>query len=120
MKFIELISRITFIVISVFHFIFNLVIFEINYLQGNYRYIYNINAAGEADFEAVMMIVILFPFLIGLMYFLGDFKKNMIINDGKKDRSKSGLESGGMGRNKTEECRYPNKTKKSNNIIFAK
>ena len=46
-----------------FHFTFNYVIFMLNYMNGVYIWEVNSNGIGEANFEAVMMTLII-PFLI--------------------------------------------------------
>ncbi len=72
---LEIYSRLTFLIIGSFHFSFNWYIFELNYIRGTYRWIMNINAIGEADIEAIIMLILLFPFLLGAWYHIKDFKK---------------------------------------------
>ena len=72
---LEVISRITFLVIGTFHFLFNWSIFEINYFRQTYVWKMNINSAGEAHIEAIMMTLLIFPFITGLLYFINDFKQ---------------------------------------------
>ena len=75
MNLIEIISRTSFLVLGTFHFFYNWVIFEINYVNGIYVWKVNINSIGEAQFEAWMMIVLMPFFIAGLFYFINDFKK---------------------------------------------
>ena len=73
MNSVELVSRITFLVVGTFHFLFNWLIFEINYFNGVYIWKININSIGEAQIEALILAVLIFPFLNGLFYFVKDF-----------------------------------------------
>lgn len=76
---VELISRLTFLVVGTFHFLFNWLIFEINYFNGVYIWKMNINSIGEAQVEAFILVVLLFPFLNGLFYFINDLKQKLQI-----------------------------------------
>lgn len=78
MNFVELISRLTFLVVGTFHFLFNWVVFEMNYFNGVYVWKVNINSIGEVHAEAVILAVLIFPFLNGLFYFIRDFKHNYL------------------------------------------
>lgn len=73
MKSVEVISRLTFLVVGTFHFLFNWIIFEINYFNGVYVWKMNINSIGEAQVEALILAILIFPFLNGLYYFVKDF-----------------------------------------------
>lgn len=75
MNVIEFISRLIFLVTGAFHFLLNWSIFEINYFRGVYVWKMNINSIGEAQFEAILMLILIIPFLIGLFYFANDFKQ---------------------------------------------
>ena len=75
MNAVEIISRLTFLVVGTFHFIFNWLIFEINYFNGVYVWKMNINSVGEAHIEALILAVLIFPFINGLFYFIHDFKR---------------------------------------------
>lgn len=73
MNSVELVSRITFLVVGTFHFLFNWLIFEINYFNGVYIWKMNINSIGEAQIEAWVLLVLICPFFNGLFYFVKDF-----------------------------------------------
>lgn len=77
MKSVEVISRLTFLVVGTFHFLFNWLIFEINYFNGVYIWKMNINSIGEAQIEALILAVLIFPFLNGLFYFVKDFHNGL-------------------------------------------
>ena len=77
MNSVEIVSRLTFLVVGTFHFLFNWFVFEINYFNGVYIWKMNINSIGEAQVEALILAVLIFPFLNGLFYFIKDFKHNL-------------------------------------------
>lgn len=66
---IQLLSKLVFLVMGIFHFVFNYILFMWNYLHGNTIWIYNNNSIGEANIEAVVMTICMPFFLYGMILY---------------------------------------------------
>ena len=60
---IKIFSKVVFITMGAFHYMFNYALFMWNYMQGQTRWIYNNNSIGEATTEAIVM-TLLMPFFV--------------------------------------------------------
>lgn len=66
---IKIFSKVVFLVMGIFHFVFNYILFIWNWIQGNNLWIYNNNSIGEANIEAVMMTILMPFFLYGMILY---------------------------------------------------
>ena len=64
---IKILSKVVFLVMGIFHFVFNYILFMWNWIQGNNLWVYNNNSIGEANIEAVMMTICMPFFLYGMI-----------------------------------------------------
>lgn len=60
---LKIFSKIVFLIMGLFHFSFNYLIFMWNWIQGKNIWMYNNNTIGEANLEAALM-TLLMPFFI--------------------------------------------------------
>lgn len=74
---IKILSKMVFVVMGAFHFLFNYALFMFNYVQGNTRWIYDNNSIGEATLEAMLMTIFIPFFFIGLAIFIRDVIKTI-------------------------------------------
>ena len=66
---IKILSKVVFLVMGIFHFGFNYILFMWNWIQGNNLWIYNNNSIGEANIEALVMTILMPFFLYGMILY---------------------------------------------------
>ena len=76
---IKIFSKLVFIAMGIFHFIFNYIVFMWNWVQGKTMWIYNNNTIGEANFEAISMTLLLPFFVYGAYLYIKEFKKSLTL-----------------------------------------
>lgn len=72
---LKIFSKSVFVVMGIFHFTFNYLIFMWNWVHGRNMWIYNNNIIGEANIEAISMTLLVPFFTHGMCLYVSELRK---------------------------------------------